>query len=305
MREVNRLYEWNEAIQRMIDWIEEHVTENPSLLDMSKQIGYSPYYCSTQFHRIVGMTLKSYMAGRRLCLATMDIRDTNERIIDIAIRYGFSSQEAFTRAFVAAYGCTPYVFRKNPRPLPLSIKRTVLLPEHYKSRGESTMNQLELSDVSISIEYIPAHKYIGVYNNSTTEYGELWAGHDCDLVTGYVESIGYVSHPIVTAHTAGWTWAEGKRTYFYGLGVPLEYDGEIPTGFKMREFAASYYLVFSHPIFDYLKHNGEVMSRVENVAWTFDPSTMGYKWNEDGCQDYQRHYPEGLGYQVLRPVAKL
>ena len=47
------------------------------------------------------------------------------------------------------------------------------------------------------------------------------------------------------------------------------------------------------------------MKRVEDLAWNFDPSPLGYEWNEDVCQDYQRHYPEGLGYQVLRPVRKI
>ena len=41
------MYEWNEAIQAMINWIEDNLTEDPTLLCMSKQIGYSPYYCST------------------------------------------------------------------------------------------------------------------------------------------------------------------------------------------------------------------------------------------------------------------
>ncbi|MDE6747272.1 MAG: AraC family transcriptional regulator, partial [Oscillospiraceae bacterium] len=74
------MYEWNEAIQKMIDWIEDNLCENPSLLQMSKQIGYSPYYCSVRFREITGMTIKSYMAGRRLTLAALALRDTDERI---------------------------------------------------------------------------------------------------------------------------------------------------------------------------------------------------------------------------------
>ena len=60
------MYEWNAAIQKMIEWLEENLTDNPSLLDMSKQIGYSPYYCSAQFKNIVGMTVKSYIAEEGL-----------------------------------------------------------------------------------------------------------------------------------------------------------------------------------------------------------------------------------------------
>lgn len=36
-----------------------------------------------------------------------------------------------------------------------------------------------------------------------------------------------------------------------------------------------------------------------------DPKTKGYEWNEENCNDYQRHYPEVIGYEVLRPVRKI
>lgn len=118
--------EWTRSIQKMIDWIEGNIRDNPTLLDMSKQIGYSPYYCSTKFHEIVGMTIKSYISGRRLAIATLEIRDTKTRILDIALHCGYSSQEALTRAFSSAYGCTPAEYRRKPRPVALSIRQVVL-----------------------------------------------------------------------------------------------------------------------------------------------------------------------------------
>ncbi|MDE7245978.1 MAG: hypothetical protein K2O18_18655, partial [Oscillospiraceae bacterium] len=79
----------------------------------------------------------------------------------------------------------------------------------------------------------------------------------------------------------------------------------VPDGFEIRELPASDYLVFFHPPFDYLKDCGEVMRRVEMLAWNFDPSVKRYAWNEAACQDYQRHFPEVIGYEVLRPVRKI
>ena len=85
----------------------------------------------------------------------------------------------------------------------------------------------------------------------------------------------------------------------------MDYNGEIPDGFECREFPESYYPVFFHPPFDFIKECGEVMDRVENLAWNFNAETKNYKWNEQANQDYQRHYPEVLGYEVLRPVKKI
>lgn len=43
---------WITAIQHLPDWIDEHAIDNPSLTEISNQVGYSPYYCSQIFRRI-------------------------------------------------------------------------------------------------------------------------------------------------------------------------------------------------------------------------------------------------------------
>lgn len=299
------MYEWNEVVQAMIDWIEEHITESPGLLEMSKQIGYSPCYCSSQFHTITGMTLKSYVAKRRLCRAALEVRDTDERILEIALKYGFSSQQALTRAFVHAYGCTPGLYRKNPEPVPFSMKKEVLFPEYYQNKGEPTMNKTVLTDANVRVEFIPDHKYMAVRDNKVTGYFPFWEYHNCDKVCGMIESMEHVAHPLLGCHTAGWFWENGKKGYSYGMGLLEDYQGKIPDGFETYEYPGSYYLVFYHPVFDFLKDCEEVMKRVEDLAWNFDPAVMGFQWNEGICQDYQRQMPEKFGYEVLRPVKRM
>lgn len=310
--------EWIESVQKMIDWVEDNLTENPGLLEMSRQVGYSPCYCSAMFHRVCGVTLKSYVARRRLALAALEVAETRRRILDIAMDAGFSSQEAFTRAFRAAFGCTPGAYRRSPGPIPLFLRKEVLHPWHYAEmvKGGSEMSLHDLREARMRVEYIPAHKYIGIWDNEAVCYGTFWERHDCDQVCGIVESMRQAAHPVVTPHTAGWHYVNGERHYFYGFGVPEDYAGPVPEGFEIRSFPGSYYLVFYHPPFDYMEDNGEVMGRVENLAWNFkldephiDPSGLStaasagrFEWNEDICQCYQRHYPEGIGYEVLRPV---
>lgn len=296
---------WKKIIQEMIDWIEENIEERPNLIKMSEVIGYSPCYCSHLFHEVTGMTLKHYLAGRRLFYATLALRDTNERIIDVALRYGYSSQEALTRAFAKNYGCTPYAYRKNPGPLPLPMKQNVLFPEDYMKLKQGGFMMGNLKDAQMRFEYIPAHKYIGIWDKDIHNYCEFFAKYNCDEITGTVESMRHVAHEIVGPHMAGWFKVNGERGYFYGVGVPLDYNGEIPKGFQIKEIPATMYMKFFHPAFDYLQDNNEVMKRVEDLAWNFKPEDYGYTWNEEVCQDYQIHFPEVVGYQILRPVKKL
>ena len=292
--------EWKNSIQKMMKWVDDNICENPTLFDMSKQIGYSPYYCSTQFHAFSGMTMREYVAQRKLFCAFMEIHNTDRRLMDIAIQYGYQSHESLTRAFKTAFGYTPSFYRNKLRNKCLPTSLLTLLSKNNK-KGEFNM----VAKTVIRMEYIPAHKYVGIYSEKETKQGKMWPGHDCELVTSIVESMSDFADEIITAHTAGWTWKDGKRTYFYGLGVPVDYTGKIPEGFEIREFPGSYYIVFAHPPFVYPDDNAEVMRIVEDMAWNFDPSSRGYAWNEDVCQDYQCYYPEGLGYQILRPVKKI
>ena len=292
--------EWTEAVEQMIAWIEDHPEQTRVLEDVAGEVGYSPWYTSTLFHDVTGMTLKSYASGRRLARAAEEIRNTNERILDIAVRYGYSSQEAMSRIFKEQFGCTPAAYRRNPVPIPLQTRKVVLFPDYEKER----IQKMEKERLSVRTEYIPAHKYLGIWEERATDYCEFWKYQDCDTVTGYVTSMDKAAHPVVTAHTAGWQHKDGKKIYFYGTGVPTDYAGPVPEGFELRDVPEGYYLVFSYPSFDFMTENADVMSAVEDLAWNFDPASLGFAWDEDARPDYQRHYPEKFGYQVLRPVKK-
>lgn len=60
------------------------------------------------------MTLRDHLRLRRLAFVLRDVRDTDASILDIAVKYGFSSNEAFTHAFKKAYGVSPSAYRTGP-----------------------------------------------------------------------------------------------------------------------------------------------------------------------------------------------
>ncbi|MGM9985830.1 MAG: helix-turn-helix transcriptional regulator [Bacillaceae bacterium] len=114
------------TIVSMIDWIEENIEDNPTLEKMSSFVGYSSFYCSAKFHEYVGVSFKEYLIKRKLALAAFELQQSKGRIIDVALKYGFSSHEAFTRAFFRVYGYTPYQFRKLSPSIPLHGKAQIV-----------------------------------------------------------------------------------------------------------------------------------------------------------------------------------
>ncbi|MDA1679559.1 helix-turn-helix domain-containing protein [Bacillus cereus group sp. TH152-1LC] len=121
----------NEHIQKMIDWIESRLKEEFSLNELSRYMGYSPYYCSFRFHQVTGISIRRYILLRRLYLSTEDLTN-NRKIIHIALDYDYSSQEAYSRAFKNVFGMNPREFKLNNMPTQSFIK--------LKIEGEFKMN---------------------------------------------------------------------------------------------------------------------------------------------------------------------
>lgn len=117
--------EWSDAIQKLIAYIDENAIHNPSLSEIAAQIGYSPYYCSEVFHKLSGLTIREYMAMRRVYSAANLLRNTDRSIIEIALDCGFSSQQALQRAFKKYYGCQPHAYRKNPNAYTSTIDKEI------------------------------------------------------------------------------------------------------------------------------------------------------------------------------------
>ena len=59
------------------------------------------------------MTLAEYLRNRRLSEAVTDLRESSEKVIDIALKYGYESADAFSAAFKKFHGATPSEVRNE------------------------------------------------------------------------------------------------------------------------------------------------------------------------------------------------
>lgn len=114
----------NEQLQLMIDWIEANLQDKFSLDELASYMGYSPYYCSFKFHQVTGISIRRYVLLRRLYLSTKDLAN-NKKLIDVAFDYGYSSQEAYSRAFKSMFGINPREYQINKFPVQSVVKLTI------------------------------------------------------------------------------------------------------------------------------------------------------------------------------------
>ncbi|MGE7837466.1 effector binding domain-containing protein [Viridibacillus arvi] len=104
---------WVESLQKAIDYMEEHLTENISIEDIARQANVSEFHFQRTFAILTDTSIGEYLRGRRLTLAAHELANSNCKIIDVAYKYGYDTPEAFSKAFRRQHGVTPSNVRKN------------------------------------------------------------------------------------------------------------------------------------------------------------------------------------------------
>lgn len=116
-----------DGISKVINYIEANL-EKRIAIDELAQIAYlSPFYFQRLFKRLVNTTVMEYIKFRRLARISEELKDNNDNILDICLKYGFENHETFSRNFKEAYGITPSEYRANPVILSHFIKPDISL----------------------------------------------------------------------------------------------------------------------------------------------------------------------------------
>ena len=320
------MYEERQMIQLIAEEIDEGIlhgrSEETTLSSLAGKLGYSPDHVARRFREIAGMPFRDYLRARKLAFALKEVRDTDRRLLDIALDYGFSSHEAFTRAFRSVYGMPPAAYRKNPRPLALRTKLCAF-DRYLLGIGEIGMAKAD-GQVKVYFVTLPAHKFLFLGSGESNGYWDFWQkqealGHDCATVCGLLDSIrgklddeggsdpnSGAGQIMACLHDpAGQPFCYGvPRIECYGVRLPQDYRGAVPPGMRILDVQAGDYIVFEHGPFDYEQENTSVEKRMEDAIAAFDYAGTGYRFDDaPGRIAYFYHDPKRF-WKEVRPVKR-
>ncbi|SFG02346.1 AraC family transcriptional regulator [Priestia megaterium] len=123
-------------MNRALHYIEENLTNDIDFREVARLALCSEYHFKRMFSFLAGITLSEYIRRRRLTLAAFELKDSNIKVIDVAIKYNYSSPDSFTRAFQNLHGITPSEAKKNGSSLKAFPKMTFQL----SIKGGNEMN---------------------------------------------------------------------------------------------------------------------------------------------------------------------
>lgn len=320
--------EWNKIIQLIIyeidACIKRHDDEALALSRLAERMGYSEFYVSRKFREISGMQFRDYLRYRRLAFALKELRDTDRRILDIALDYGFSSHEAFTRAFGEAYGISPADYRSRPVPV---VLRTVLKPfDCYLLGIGGTGMATSTQDVKTYFVTIPAHKFLHIRNYESIGYWDFWQkqslipGQDCETICGLLDSIkgklddaggseadsgsgqlmAFLNDPAGRICSWGIPLAE-----CYGVRLPSDYDGEIPEQMILMDIPEGEYIVFEHGPFDFETENSAVEEKIERAMKEFDYAAAGCCLDTTPGRIFYFYHDCKRFWKYVRPIKRV
>lgn len=286
------------AVQRMQEYIEQHLQENITLAGLSKASLFSPWYSYRLFKQHTGLTPADYIRRLRLSKSALRLRDESYKIIDIAFHMGFGSVDGYQRAFFKEFGCNPGEYATRPVPLSLFTPYGV----KYQAFRKEPKEVEKVKNIFVRMIEKPARKVIIKRGLKATDYFSYCEEVGCE-VWGVLSSIPSLSGGPVCLWLPAAYRPQGTSEYVQGTEVALDYAGAIPEGFDCIELPAAQYLMFQGEPFEEENYCDAIVE-VQRAIEKYDPALTGYCW-EPSHPSIQPEPVGTRGYIELRPVTPL
>lgn len=282
-----------ETVSTAKNFIEQNITKDITPEDAAASVNYSVRQLNRIFSLYTGLTLSEHIRYGKLVNAFFALKYKDSPIIDIALEYGYETQEGFTRAFKESFGITPGEYRKA-RPA-ISVKNYHLnVFIHKLAHCALDDGHYEMQNVEIWNVVKPARIWASAKKN--LDHMEAPQFYMSCVSEGVMDKTAMVPN-IIT---------EGGAYFEDGLcfGVELESDYPINTlnGFDFIQIPQSEYIIFHCD--KYLPENhGDVIFSTWNAQKEYDIGARNLKWDYKGKPIIEEDTDDG--YTLWFPVLRL
>ncbi len=305
-------------------YIELNIEKDISLDDTAKAANYSLKHFNRIFYMATGLTAGEYIRWYKLTQALFELKYSAMPIIDIALKYGYESQEAFTRAFKDVFSVNPGNYRKGKKEAVGKngyISTFIRDKEHeyYYRKGIYTREKVESwiitkprriwASAKRNLENLPTGTFYetcereGLMQKAAAVSGELMTG-GAYLPTEFYNREKYQSYlqaKVDGDKSNGWKWFR-KWELSFGVEVEEDYPLDLLQGFEVFRIPESQYVVFHCS-----KYSVEKKDSIIESAWNaqkdYDTAANGLQWAFDTIPYFEAEDKE-TGYTLWFPVSE-
>ncbi len=279
--------EWVHKLNQSMNYIEEHLTDEIDYEQLGRIACCSTYHYQRMFTYMAGLTLAEYIRRRKMSLAAVDLQSGDERIIDIAEKYGYRSPTAFNRAFQSFHGIAPSSVKDKG----VSVKSFSPIVFRIAIKGAMEMNY--------KIETKEAFRIIGVsapldkeIQNNFLVVPTMWQEAS---VNGTIQKLaGMMDRLPMGLLGVSACNDEEQWKYFIAVSSTKENDE-----FEEYTVPAATWAIFSGT-----GTNQSIQELEQRIITEWLPAS-GYEYaNAPDIEVYLNADPENAQYEVWIPVAK-
>ncbi|WP_127592933.1 AraC family transcriptional regulator [Paenibacillus lautus] len=289
--------DWLTRMNRALDYIELNISGQIDLTEIARQACCSSYQFQRMFSFITDVTLAEYIRRRRLTLAAIDLLNSDTKVIDIAIKYGYDSPVSFARAFQSMHGVNPTTARQES----VALKAYPRLSFLISIKGVEAMNYRIETKESFQVFGIERVFQTSGDGDGPTTPGGLWqqchANGEVERLTSNAGELPvYLSKDLYKVH-AVCSYRKTENDTFPYMLCSFKSDSSKTDGYLEITIPSHTWAIFPSELFTWDQFNDSIESLYHRFYSEWLP-TAGYE-QVDGMEFEVYGGRNGLNYVEL------